>query len=578
MSTNTAQHIAVIGMACRYPGAGNLLELWENILTRRQQFREMPDQRLPLSEYHDPDPSAPDKTYGLRAAVIDGFEFDPGAYRIPRSTFEATDIVHWLALATALEAVKHAGLDLKTLPRDNAGVILGNTLTGEETRTGTMRLRWPFVRKVLRRAAAAHGLAEEAVGEIETTMEELYKSVFPAVTEDTLAGGLANTIAGRVCNYLDLHGGGYIVDGACSSSLISIATAADYLNQNKMDLVIAGGVDISLDSFELIGFSKATALTRGEMRVYDKRGSGFTPGEGCGMVVLKRLDDARRDGDTVYAVLRGWGVSSDGRGGMTAPNAKGQTRALLRAYQAAGYAPQSLAFVEGHGTGTALGDKVELEGIAGALAAHGEVEDHAVGVTSFKSIVGHTKAAAGIGGFIKAVIAVNRRVIPPTAGCDEPHGSFADVACGLYPVLQGDLRAPEESLRAGISAMGFGGINCHVTIESGDPPAPELAPTLPERTLLASRQDSEVIPLSAEDLPGLLQAVQSLQQASRGISVGELVDLAADQARTLRSLPWRAAVVAGTLDELTARLEALRHQLESDPPRREVPGGATMYG
>lgn len=571
MSITTPKPIAVIGMACRYPGASNLLELWENILSRRQQFRDMPDGRLPRAEYHNPDPSILDKTYALKAAVIDGFDFDPGAHRIPKSTFVATDIVHWLALATALEALGNACLDKEFLPRETMGVILGNTLTGEETRTGAMRLRWPFVSKVLRRATEAHGLAMEATDALEASMEELYKSVFPAVTEDTLAGGLANTIAGRICNYLDLHGGGYIVDGACSSSLIAIATAADYLNQNKMDMVVAGGVDMSLDPFELVGFSKATALTHDQMRVYDRRGNGFIPGEGCGMVVLQRLEDARRDGHRVYAVLRGWGISSDGRGGMTAPSAQGQTRALLRAYQSAGYAPQSLAFVEGHGTGTAVGDRIELEGIAGALAAHGPIEDHSIGVTSFKSIYGHTKAAAGIGGFIKAAIAVNRRVVPPTAGCSEPHAGFAGAARSLYPVLQGEVRGAGGPFRAGVSAMGFGGINCHLTLECGDPPAADLAPALSERALLASRQETEVIPLAAEDLPGLIQAAWALREAAQGLGAGELVDLAASSACGVRGLPWRAAVVAGSVEELATRLDELLRRLMESPP---APGRA----
>ncbi|MEW6039597.1 MAG: SDR family NAD(P)-dependent oxidoreductase [Pseudomonadota bacterium] len=574
MRTETAQPIAVIGMACRYPGAGNLLQLWENILSRRQQFREMPDVRLPLGDYYDPDPAVPDKTYGRKAAVLDGFEFDPGTYRIPKSTFDATDIVHWLSLATALEALGHARVSPDTLPKDTAGAIIGNTLTGEETRAGTMRLRWPFVRKVLRKTAEARGLPEDLMREFETAMEEVYKSVFPAVNEDTLAGSLANTIAGRICNYLDWHGGGYIVDGACSSSLLAVATAADYLQQGKMDLAIAGGVDVSLDTLELIGFAKATALTRDEMRVYDRRGKGFIPGEGCGMVVLKRLEDARRDGDTVYAVLRGWGVSSDGRGGITAPSAKGQSQALLRAYRAAGYAPQTLAFVEGHGTGTAVGDRTELEGVAAALAAHGPVEDHSVGMTSFKSIVGHTKAAAGIGGFIKAALAVNRRVVPPTAGCAEPHASFADSARGLYPVLDGQIRAPGEPLRAGVSAMGFGGINCHVTLESGDPPAPELAPALPERILLASRQHTEVFPFSASDPHSLLQAVRAFRRQIRGMAAGELVDAAAQAAALADDRPWRAAVVAGSVEELEARLERLEQQIEQEPPA----AGASWQG
>lgn len=564
--SKTAEPIAIIGMACRYPGAANVVELWENILTCRQQFRDIPDVRLPASEYYDPDSAVDDKTYGRRAALLDGFEFDPRVYRIPRQTFVTTDIVHWLALSTALEAFGNAGLHDENFSRDRAGVILGNTLTGEETRSNILRLRWPFVRRVFRRTAELHGLTAESVQAFESTMEYLYKSVFPTVTEDTLAGALSNTIAGRICNYLDFHGGGYIVDGACSSSLLSIATAADYLHQHKLDIVIAGGVDVSLDPFELIGFSKATALSKDDMRVYDRRGHGFIPGEGCGMVVLQRLEDARRDGNRVYAVLRGWGISSDGRGGMTAPSAKGQSLALIRAYRNAGYPPQSLAFIEGHGTGTVVGDRVELEGISAAFTAFGDVEDHSVGITSFKSIVGHTKAAAGIGGFIKAVIAVNRRIIPPTAGCKEPHKSFTDTAKALYPVRDGQIFTSGDHIRAGVSAMGFGGINCHVTLESGDSPAAELEPSINERSLLGSQQESEVFPFSAVDLTALIDAVRSTRHNANGISSAELIDLASHCTELLSHLPWRAAVVAGTVEELIVKLELLEVQLQTEPP------------
>jgi acyl transferase domain-containing protein/NAD(P)-dependent dehydrogenase (short-subunit alcohol dehydrogenase family)/acyl-CoA thioesterase FadM len=551
-------------MACRYPGAANLLELWENILTRRQQFRDMPDVRLPAAEYYDAISGIPDKTYGRRAAVLDGFDFDPRAHKIPKSTFQNTDIVHWLALSTALQAFDHAGLHGDAIPRDRTGVILGNTLTGEETRANTLRLRWPFVRKVFRKAAQAHGLSAENVQAFESTMEQLYKSVFPEITEDSLAGGLANTIAGRICNYLDLHGGGYIVDGACSSSLLSIATAADYLQHNKLDLVVAGGVDVSLDTFELIGFAKSTALSKDEMRVYDKRGSGFIPGEGCGMVLLKRLEDARRDGDRVFAVLKGWGVSSDGRGGITTPSPQGQARALIRAYQSAGYTPDTLDFIEGHGTGTAVGDRVELEGIANAVDALGKAADHSIGVTSFKSIVGHTKAAAGIGGFIKTVIALNRRVLPPIAGCQIPHNSFIDKARALYPIMDGQIREPHEQMRAGVSAMGFGGINCHVTLESGDPPAAEFISSIPERSLLASQQNTEVFPFSADDLPALTRIIHCTIRNTKGISTSELIDLAAGCAKVIQNQPWRAAVIAGSVDELTAKLEELEIRLQNE--------------
>jgi enediyne polyketide synthase len=324
-----------------------------------------------VSEYYHPDPEEPDKTYGRKASVIDGFDFDWAARRITLSTYESTDIAHWLAFEVALEAIADAGFDRENIPREDTGVIVGNTLTGEQTRANAMRLRWPFVRRALNAAAQFAGLSSQ-LAETEEKFELYYKSVFPSVNEDTLAGGLSNTIAGRICNYLNVYGGGYTVDGACSSSLLAVATAATELSNGELDLVLAGGVDISLDSFELIGFSKTKALARKEMTVYDRRGSGFIPGEGCGFVVLKRLEDARRDKNYVYAVIHGWGISSDGKStGLTAPSAQGQSRALKRAYFRAPYDMDSLKFLEGHGTGTTLGDRIELEGIAMAMGDSG---------------------------------------------------------------------------------------------------------------------------------------------------------------------------------------------------------------
>ena len=359
--------IAVIGMACRYPGSKDLGQLWENILASRQQFRDLPDVRLPLSEYYDPDQKAADKTYGRRAAVLDGFEFDWAARRIPKSTFATADMAHWLALDVALTAITDAGYAPGRIPTERTGVILGNTLTGEQTRAETMRLRWPFVNKTIRAAAESKGLSAKIITELCDSVEDYYKSVFEEVTEDSLSGGLSNTIAGRICNFLDLHGGGFVVDGACSSSLLAVANGASAIAAGDLDIALVGGVDISIDPFEIIGFAKTGALTPNDMRVYDKRGNGFIPGEGCGFVVLKGLEQARADGDDVYAVLQGWGISSDGKGGLTAPSAEGQARALDKAYKQAGYSPRSLDFIEGHGTGTTVGDRVELEGVVGAF-------------------------------------------------------------------------------------------------------------------------------------------------------------------------------------------------------------------
>ncbi len=555
--------IAVVGLGCYYPGANSPLQLWENILARRQQFREMPDVRLPNSEYFDPDPLVPNKTYQNKAAVLDGFRFDWLEKRIPKQTYESTDIVHWLALDTALQAMANSGYSKENLPKEKTGVILGNTLTGEFTRSNQMLLRWPFVRKALRASARRKGLTHIA-DELEPAMEEHYKSVFAPVTEDTLAGGLANTIAGRICNYLDLHGGGYIVDGACSSSLLAVITAANYLELGQMDMVIAGGVDISLDTFELIGFAKTGALTPDEMRVYDKAGKGFLPGEGCGMTILKRLEDAQRDKDQIYAVIDGWGISSDGKGGITAPSAAGQSRALIRAHEKAGFQAEKLDFIEGHGTGTTVGDKVELEGISIALNNKGAIPPRNCGVTSFKSIVGHTKAAAGIGALIKTVMAVNRRILPPTAGMKDPNPIFDDKATALYPITHGQVRDSASTIYAGVSAMGFGGINSHVLMESGSSPNSSIQPALAEKKLLVSCQSHELFLFSASSREELTGALRKLSDDAHGMSYGEMADLAClTNGKISYDKPLRAAIVASSPTDLTRKLNLLETKINN---------------
>ena len=554
--------IAIIGMACRYPGAQDPTQLWENVLARRCQFRAIPPCRLPLADYWDPDPAAQDKTYGSRVAVIDGFEFDWVARRIPKRTIDSTDVVHWLALDVALSALDDAGVQLESVSRERTGVLLGNTLTGEQFRSQHMRARWPFVQRVLASAAAARGLPHAAIQELVGTAEQYYKSVFDPVTEDTLAGGLSNTIAGRICNYLDLHGGGYTVDGACASSLIAVATAASRLADGDIDLALAGGVDVSLDTFELVGFSKTGALTPDDMTVYDRRANGFIPGEGCGFVVLKRLADARADGDFVYAVIRGWGISSDGRGGITAPNAKGQSLAVLRAYERAGYDLSTVPFVEGHGTGTAVGDPVEIKALALSMPAGEGPDVRRCGLTSLKSVIGHTKAASGIGGLLKAAISVNRRVLPPTAGCTQPNKEFDESGRELYPIIAGETRKRTETLRAGVSAMGFGGVNCHVTIESADPPSANLQPGISERALLVSHQDTELFVFEATEADSLLARLHEVCQQAEGMCVGEMVDLAAELVEDLErgdnappASRFRVAVVASSPEELMERLD-----------------------
>ncbi len=559
--------IAVIGMAAWYPCGQNLKDFWSGILARRRAFRRIPDQRLNQQYYYDADPAAVDKTYVNQAALIDGFKFDWVKHRIPKQIYETADVVHWLALDLAIRAVADAGYGQKPLPKESTGVIIGNTLTGEVSRANGMRVRWPYVLNALRHATTALNYPEEVVEQLAEATEYLYKSAFPAISEDTLSGTLPGAIAGQICNYFDLKGGAYSVDGACSSSLIAIATSADALVNRELDVAFAGGVDISIDALELIGFAKIGALTKDEMLVYDRNSRGFFPGEGGGLVVLKRLEDARRDGDYIYAALRGWALSSNGRGGVTAPSKHGQVLAIQRAYAKSGYTLRDVDFVEGHGTGTPVGDEAELQALAAAFESAGPPRGERCGITALKPIIGHTKAAAGVGSFIKAVLAVNQRVIPPLTGCRRPHEVFSNHGSHIYPALRGEVKRKDHIMRAGVTASGFGGINVHVTVESAGTPSPALKPSIEERALFVSSQDSELFLLAGETPDALAESLVPLIEMARGISLAELTDLAAHLAQNLnQEVPVRAAVIASHPEELARQFETLAYMLKTPPP------------
>jgi enediyne polyketide synthase len=207
--------IAIVGMACRYPDAVSPAELWENVLAQRCAFRRIPPERLSADDYYSTDPHAPDRTYCTTAALIEDYEFDRVRFRVSGSAFRSADLAHWLALDVAAQALADAGFpDGQGLPREATAVYLGNTLTGEFSRAAAMRLRWPFVRRVTAAALAGRGVPPGERFEILSKLEESYKQPFAEVGEETLAGSLSNTIAGRISNYFDLKGGGYTVDGA----------------------------------------------------------------------------------------------------------------------------------------------------------------------------------------------------------------------------------------------------------------------------------------------------------------------------------------------------------------------------
>ncbi|MFI6319956.1 SDR family NAD(P)-dependent oxidoreductase [Nonomuraea sp. NPDC050556] len=559
--------IAVVGLGCRFPEADDPGQLWDSVLTRRRSFRRMPSERLDLAEYYDADPQAEDKTYSTRAALLEGWEFDRSAFRVPGPVHRATDPAHWLALETAARALADAGFPGgEGLARDRVAVVIGNTLTGEMTRAATLRARWPYVRRILSDALSS-GFTEEQRADVLARAEAAYRAPFEPVGDETLAGGLANTIAGRICNHFDFNGGGYTVDGACASSLLAVVDACTQLADGSCDFALAGGVDLSLDPFELVGFAKAGALARTAMRVYDERAEGFWPGEGCGVVALMRASDARSLGIPAYAEIAGWGVSSDGAGGMTRPERSGQMLAVRRACERAGISPTAVGLYEGHGTGTAVGDETELSALltirqspaTTAEAASGAspgsaVPSYAV-LGSVKANIGHTKAAAGAAGLIKAAMSIASGILPPATACDRPHALLRDSS---LRILHTPEPWPDGDRIAGVSAMGFGGINTHVILRTPTHPRhlPTQQPPLSEEAALSG----ETLP-AGEALPPKRTPALTGARTPTTVAPSEepLFAFAADTLETLRTTLDRVATIAlrlseGELHDLAASL------------------------
>ena len=571
MTPSTPGRVAVVGLACRYPDADGPDRLWETVMARRTAFRRIPPERLPLADYGG---EGADQTYVERAALLTGWRFDRRRFRVSGPAYRAADTAHWLALDVSAAALADAGFpDADGLDRDRVGVILGNSLTGEFSRATALRTRWPYVRRAVLAALADAPLDDAGRAALLRDIERRYREPFPAPTDETLAGALSNTIAGRVCNHFDLHGTGYTVDGACASSLLAVQHAADAVAGGRLDVALAGGVDLSLDPFELVGFARAGALARDGMRVYDRRPTGFLPGEGCGIVVLCGAEYARRHGLRVYAYLLGWATSSDGAGGLIRPASEGQAYALRRAYRHAELEPGRVRLVEGHGTGTEVGDEAEMGAL---LSVRGTAAPGAL--ASIKANIGHTKAAAGVAGLLKAVLAVHHGILPPATGCAEPHPMLAGTGLEVLDEARG---WPDGGRYAAVSAMGFGGINAHVVL-GGTTGAPRRL-TAGDRRLARRRPSHQVVVCTGPDRAALAAKLGRLLDAAGTMSGAELGDLAATLAGTEPpDAPMRFATAAATPDELAAAAAAAVEALARgdrdviDPARRVFVAGERM--
>ena len=454
--------IAIIGMAGIFPGARNLIEYWENILHQADCISEVPPSRWSIDDYYHADPKAIDKTYSKRGGFLPEIEFNPLEFGLPPNVLDVTDSSQVLSLIVAQRALDDAGYQhADQATRQRIGVVLGACVGQKLIHPLTQRLEAPVWEKVLKRNGLSEVDAQRIIGQIKQAYTEWDENAFP--------GLLGNVIAGRIANRLDLGGMNCTVDAACASSLAAIQMAVSDLQAHRSDMMISGGVDTDNSVFAYMCFSKTPALSRrDQIRPFDAESDGMLLGEGVGMVVLKRLDDARRDGDRIYAVLKGLGSSSDGKyKSIYAPRSSGQAIALERAYGNAGFPPTTIGLVEAHGTGTKAGDPAEIQGLKQVFGEE-KLDSHDIALGSVKSQIGHTKAAAGAASLIKATLALHHKVLPPTINVTQPNPTLALEQSPFYlntqarPWLRGGKTSPR---RAGVSSFGFGGANYHAVLE-----------------------------------------------------------------------------------------------------------------
>ncbi|MFJ1750823.1 aminotransferase class I/II-fold pyridoxal phosphate-dependent enzyme [Streptomyces sp. NPDC088116] len=539
--------IAITGMACRFPGAPDLHGYWR-LIHRGVVVGGPVGGRWNHEPFHRPqDPRDPDGSYTDRVAHLDDVRsFAALHYGLPPRRVEVADPQHRLLIELTRVALQDAGLERGPFPRERTGVYVGASVT-EYKDMLTSRIR-------------ARQLAQGEFGSVDAADADRLTAAADAVAPMnayTVPGTLLNMAAASVSSVFDLGGPSFVVDSACSASLAAVHEAVTHLRAGQCEVALAGGVYLNLVPDNLIGFSRIGVMSRtGVCRPFDRRADGFVLGEGAGMVVLKRLTDALRDGDRVYAVIRGSACTNDGRSsGPMTPSKKGQTACLERAYDDACVSPGSVGFVECHGTATPTGDAVEMAALRDLRS--GSPAGPPAYVSSVKANIGHTLSAAGIAGLLKAALVVHHGVVPPQAGCEQAEPALLPDG-GTFAITR-EPRAwrPERDAprRAGVSAFGFGGTNVHLVLEQAPEPSAGRA--------VSQDADGLLFLLTAGSGTLLAQYAERLAGA-----LGEPEPPAlADVAYTLASrtpLRARAVVAAATRTQLSERLGELASALRDD--------------
>ncbi len=521
--------IAIIGIASIFPDAPTTSKYWENILNKIDTIIDVPSSRWNVDEYYDPDPSAADKSYCKRGAFIPDVEFDPTEFGLPPNMLEATDVSQLLSLVVAKECLKDGGYDeVQPSLHERTGVILGMVGINSKLAIPLMsRLQYPIWEKVL----LSYGISPSDTQNIIQKIQLAY----PKWEENSFPGSIGNVIAGRIANRLDLGGINCVVDAACGSSLAAVRMAVSELIEGRADMMITGGVDTDNSIGTYMCFSKTPAFSKSDnVRPFDQDSDGMMVGEGIGMLLLKRLEDAKNDGDRVYAVIKGIGTSSDGRyKSIYAPSPSGQAAALRRTYIEAGFTPSTVGLIEAHGTGTMAGDPAEFQGLKEVFSSDNPRKQY-IALGSVKSQIGHTKAAAGAASLIKTALALYHKVLPPTINITRPNSALDIEATPFYLNTESRpwIKPALYPRRAGVSAFGFGGTNFHVALEENENDhSNAYRKHESARIILVSAPSPAELLQRCRSLFDRMQKVQSVQNFSELVNEFQTDEIPQDDAR-----------------------------------------------
>ncbi len=557
--------VAVVGVSGIFPGSRTIAGFWRDIVEGRDLFTDVPSTHWLVEDYLDPDPTVPDKIYTARGAFLPSIDIDPVEFGIPPALFPSTDTCQLLALLAARDVLNDVtGNDLSKLKRERIAVILGVTAGQKLYVEMSNRLQRPVWVKGLRES----GLPES---EVQAICDRIAACYVPW-TESTFPGSLGNVVAGRICNRFDLGGANCVTDAACASTLAAMSLALSQLYLGQADMVITGGADTFNDPSMYMCFSKTPALSaKGRCRPFDASADGTLLGEGIGFFALKRLDDAERDGDHIYAVIKALEGASDGRAlSVYAPLAQGQARAVRRTYERAGISPATVELVEAHGTGTRAGDAAEFAGLKMVFEDAGRAEPQWCAIGSIKSQIGHLKAAAGAASMFKAVMSLNEGVLPPTIGVDTPNPKLDIPTSPFYLNTEARpwVRDAAHPRRAAVSSFGFGGSNWHMLLEEyrGNATKADRFRASPTELVLLGADTPEALITQCRDLAAECTPATTLRWLARRSQL----------AWTNGAHAARLSIVATSESDLAARLNQAADAIARAPKTAfTLPGGVS---